>query len=87
MSGFSYVAVGDHPTDVVVITTRKYAEIFSFLHYEKVILTEQQSSSCTGTLEDESTQTMEQQPKRKRSREAIKERHRLYKLCKRTKSQ
>ena len=87
MSGFSYVVVGDHPTDVVVITTGRYTEIFSFLHYEKVILTEKQSSSCTGTHEDETTQPMEQKPKRRRSKEAIKQRHRLYRLHKRTKSQ
>ena len=77
MSGFSYVAVGDHPTDVVVITTGRYAEIFSFIHYEKVIL-EQQSSSSTGTHE-EPTQHMEEQHKRKRSQAAIRWCRKLYK--------
>ena len=44
---FDYVAVGSHPTDVVVITIGHYADTFSFQHYYEILRKESSSSSGT----------------------------------------
>ena len=86
---FEYVAVGHHPTDVVVISTGYYAEIFSFIHYERHL--DRESSSSSGASQLNIQDTPQHEPKahlepsqeinnrRKRSRVAIKRRRRLYK--------
>lgn len=88
---FNYVAVSHHPSDVVVLNTGMYAEVFSFIHYNREL--QKLSSSSSGAQQQQEKQSVanQNQPagnqpkpinKRRRSLEAIRHRHRLYKLRK-----
>ena len=51
---FNYVAVSHHPSDVVVLNTGMYAEVFSFIHYNREL--QKLSSSSSGAQQQQQQQ-------------------------------
>ena len=59
MDCIEYVAVGKHPTDIVVISTGLFGEYFSFIDYEHHLTKE--SSSSSGASQQVQVQQVEVQ--------------------------
>ena len=78
-TNYEYIAVGYHPTDVIVLFIGRYAEVMSFNDYEyQLSKLDKEGSSSSGALQDEQEKPDVKEPiqnymkpNQKRSRAAI----------------